>query len=402
MQIQESLDRLVNILSSVELKALADSYPHIAEALEIDTTDVDLTEAKAMIDSIQEAVKNVDEDDIPAVVDEIENFFKEENEEEEDDDLSEASKGKKKVNSGQYANVAGKKKNVEVSEEEDEDDDDEGDDEEDEDDDDVEEGKKKKKMKKEDYFIDSEDLDVSEDVTAMLNGEELSEEFQNKAKTIFEAAVVNKVNEKVQAILEEFDDVLEERTNELEEAYAEKMDEYLNYVVNEWVEENKLAITNGIQSEVTESFINGLKDLFEDHYIEVPTEKLDMVEELQVKVKELEQGLNEALDQNAKLNQKLNESNKDDAIEEVIEGLSDVQKEKMKSLLEGIEVEGGDPDFEKFKEKAKIVRENYFPKETQSLNEELDQDENSEDDETQSPVVKAYADALSRLKHNGR
>lgn len=380
MTIQESLDRLVNILSSVDIDDLSEAYPHIAEALEIDTEGVDNEDKNAMVESIKDAVGAVESDDVDAVVEEINNFFS------EDEELEEANYSK-----------AEKKK---MKEQEDEEDDSDSDSDDEDEEDDVEEAKKssKKSTKKESHFIEPSDLDVSEDVSAMLNGEELTEEFQEKAKTIFEAAVVNKVNEKVKSIIEEFDDLLEEKTQELEEQYADKLDEFLNYVVKEWVEENKLAITSGIRSEMTESFIDSLRTVFDEHYIEVPEEKMNVVEDLQAKVEELETGLNEALDSNAKLNRQLLESNREDVIEESMEGLSDFQKEKLRSLLENVEVDNNDEDLAGFKKKAGIIRENYFPTESNTeLNEELDDEGIDGLNEDADPSVARYATALSRI-----
>ena len=370
MDITKLLERLQGVLENANEDELRKSFPSIAEALDIDTAELNEDNTDEMVRAIKTAVEAVEEDDAEAVVEEIEKFFvDEETDESESDELDEQD-----------------------SEDDDEEDDDEDEKEE-------ESYSKKKKKKNEDFYVSAEDLDVSEDVNAIFNGEELTEEFQEKAKTIFETAVVRKVNEKVEQIIEEFDDMLEEKTQELEESYAGKIDEYLNYVVNEWVEENRLAITKGIQSEMTESFIDSLKSVFEDHYIEVPEEKVDMVEELQNKVQELESGLNEALDQNAKLTQELRESSKEDAIEDTMEGLTDYQKEKLRSLLEGIEVEETDKDFSGFKKKATIVRENYFPSE-ETLNEETVDDEpadNSYSEDDLNEGVNKYAQALSRM-----
>lgn len=465
MTIQESLDRLVDILSSVDIDDLSEAYPHIAEALEIDTEGVDVTDKDAMVNSIREAVALVESDDVDAVVEEINNFFSSDDEEldevykkdkkkmkeqddeedgEDDEEMDEEGdyKSKKqkekmksnrgnapsfkksstmkeasgaldaimsKVGSGEELTSAEKKqlsaaigaatkgdsdeiepimKKVSAGEE-------------------LTPAEKKKlsaaidAAKNESYFINASDLDVAEDVGAMLNGEELSEEFQEKAKTIFEAAVVNKVNEKVQSIIEEFDDLLEEKTQELEEEYAEKLDEFLNYVVQEWVEENKLAITSGIQSEMTESFINSLRDVFDEHYIEIPEEKMNVVEDLQAKVEELEKGLNEALESNSKLNKQLLESKREDAIDESMEGLSDYQKEKLRGLLENVELDEDDDDLTNFKQKAETIRENYFPQnDGENITEELDDSETEALDEDLDPTVARYASALSRLRGN--
>ena len=377
MTIQESLDRLVNILQSANEDALREAFPHIAEALEIDADSIDTENREAMMDSIREAVSNIEEDDVEAVVEEINQFFTED-EDEESESIEEAEKKASK------------------------DDDDDEDDEDDDDDDEMEEGSKKKKYKdkKESFYISASDLDVSEDVNALFHGEELTEELQEKAKTIFETAVVNKVNEKVASILEEYDDMIEEKTQEIEDSYAEKLDEYLDYVVNQWLEENKLAVESGIRSEMTESLMSGIRDVMEEHYVELPEEKVDMVENLQNKVSELEEGLNEALDQNAKLNRQLKETKKEEATEEITEGLSEMQREKLRELLETVEVEDDDEDLSSFRKRANIVRENYFPSEQHNLNEDNKDDVEPVDEEPDDSPVNRYAAALKRLSNS--
>lgn len=389
MTIQESLNRLVDILKSADADDLKDNYPHIAEALEIDTESVDVEDTDAIVESIKAAVEIVEEDDVEAVVEEIGNFFS-------DEDLTEGSYKKKT-------------KKEESDEDDDDDDDDEKDDDEEMDEEDAAEyGKKKQKEKmkgnpptrksaKESFFISASDLDVSEDVGAIFHGEELTEEFQEKAKTIFESAVVTKVNEKVATIAEEYDDLLEEKTQEIEEAYSEKLDEYLDYVISEWAEENKIALESGIRQDMMESFIDSMKTVFEEHYMELPEEKVDLVDDLQNKIEELEGGLNEALEQNSKLNRQLKESKKEEVIDELSEELSDYQKEKLRGLLEGIEVEEDDDEFEAYRKKASIVKENYFPTETESLTEDNRYEEPLEEEEDKNSPVGRYASALSRF-----
>lgn len=376
MTIQESLDRLVNILQSVNKDSFQETFPHIAEALEIDTENIDTEDTEAMISSIREAVSNIEENDVEAVVEEINQFFTEDDESTADDQIDEQEKKKK-------------------------DDEESDDDEESEKEDDEEYKKKKKKDKKEEsFYITSDDLDMKEDTSALFQGEELSEEFQDKAKTIFETAVVNKVNEKVAQIIEEYEDVIEEKTQEIEESYAEKLDEYLDYVISEWTKENKIALESGIRSEMNESLMNSLKDVFENHYIELPEEKVEMVEDLQSKVAELEQGLNESLDQNAKLSRQLRESKKEDVMDGVMEGLSDMQREKLRELLESVEIEDEDTDLSEYKKRANIIKENYFPTSSQELNEDNRSDDiDPVNDEPEDSSVNRYAQALERLSN---
>ena len=222
-------------------------------------------------------------------------------------------------------------------------------------------------MKKESFYINSSDLDLNEDVTAMFQGEELSEELQNKAKTIFEAAVVARVNNKINDIVEDVNDVLEERVEKIEESYGEKVDEYLTYTVNEWVKDNKLAVESGIRSEMYESFISGMRKVFDDHYINFPEEEISIAEDLQNKVKELEKGLNETLEENAKLHKEIKEAHKQTVVDDVTDGLSESQKDKLVELYENIEVDSNDENFDKFRANAVLIRENYFPKEVSTV-----------------------------------
>ena len=222
-------------------------------------------------------------------------------------------------------------------------------------------------MKKESFYINSSDLDLNEDVTAMFQGEELSEELQNKAKTIFEAAVVARVNNKINDIVEDVNDVLEERVEKIEESYGEKVDEYLTYTVNEWVKDNKLAIESGIRSEMYESFISGMRKVFDDHYINFPEEEISIAEDLQNKVVELEKGLNETLEENAKLHKENKEAHKKTVVDDVTDGLSEAQKDKLVELYENIEVDSNDENFDKFRANAVLIRENYFPKEVSTV-----------------------------------
>lgn len=380
MKIQESLDQLVSILQSVNEDQMNEYFPHIAEALDIDLSEVE-NDKESMIDAIREAVSLVEEDDVTAVVKEIGSFFMEEaDEDDEDEDEVEESKTKK------Y-----KKESKTVKKEEDEDDED--DDEED-DDEEVAESKHKK-MKKEGYHITPSDVDLSEDTDAIFNGETLTEEFQTKAKTIFEAAVVRKVNEKLDQIVEEYDDLFEEKLEEATNDLTEKVDEYLTYVATEWASDNEIALEGAIRNEMTESFINTLKGVFTEHYIDVPNEKMDMIEDLQSKVEELESGLNESLDENAKLSKQLRESSNDDVFHEVTSGLTEFQKDKFRRLSEGIDKE---TDTEDYREKLSIIKESYFSTDRTVMTEDFDDDEGIEDEsKVLSGPVASYVKSLNML-----
>ena len=205
---------------------------------------------------------------------------------------------------------------------------------------------KKEKMKEQ----------MEQDVDALLSGENLSEEFKEKATTIFEAAVIARtqaVMEDIeQALFEEFEVAVEE----IKEDLATKLDDYINYMAEEWIKDNELAIEKGLRAEIVESFINGMKDLFEAHYIDIPEEKVDVVEELTTKVQELEASLNEQIQSAVDMKKELNESKKTEAIHAVCEGLTQTQVEKMKSLAEGVEF----TTDEEFADKLVTLRESYF------------------------------------------
>ena len=198
---------------------------------------------------------------------------------------------------------------------------------------------------------------MKEDVDALFNGESLSEEFRTKATTIFEAAVQSRVEAIVEDVLSENDNVLVEAIEAIKEEMASQVDEYLNYAVEEWVKENQVAIETGLRAEIVEDFINGLKGLFTEHYIEIPEEKVDVAEELATTVVELEEAMAAAAAERTALVEELNAAKKNEAIRKICEGLTEVQIGKMKSLAEGVEftTEG------EFNNKLAVIRENYFP-----------------------------------------
>ena len=258
-------------------------------------------------------------------------------------------------------------------------------------------GKKKKKVK-----ISMPEINVKEDIEALVQGEELSEEFKTKASTIFEAAVHQKVmevaTEKIGDLEKEYQSNLQEEIVSFRDELTEKVDGYLNYVVEEWMRENELALEGSLRSEITEEFIGGLKDLFTEHYIEVPDEKVDIVEGLYDKVEELEEKLNSQIEENVKTKDELNEYRKDKILEEVCEDLADTQSEKMKSLVEGVSYEDDADDFEN---KVKTIKENYFPNQTkQDENVEQESDVTAEDGEETpvkvSNIMEQYAKAIAR------
>jgi len=202
---------------------------------------------------------------------------------------------------------------------------------------------------------------MAEDVDALFNGESLSEEFKTKATTIFEAAVSSRVDAILEDMMTENDAILAEAVESLKEEMSSQVDEYLNYVVEQWMEDNQVAIETGLRAELTDDFINGLKNLFAEHYIEIPEEKVDVAEELAGRVAELEEAVTSlASDADAKisaLTEELNVAKKNETIRKICEGLTETQIAKMKSLAEGVEftTEG------EFNNKLAVIRENYFP-----------------------------------------
>ena len=201
-----------------------------------------------------------------------------------------------------------------------------------------------------------ETYDMEDDVNALLGGEELSEEFKEKAKTIFEAAISSKVSEIKAKLDEEKSAALEEAVASHKKELTERTDSYLEYVADEWLKENQLAVEQGLKTEMTESFLGGMKSLFEDHYVSIPEEKYDVVSTMVEKLDDMETKLNEQIEKNVALNARLSESVSDVVLADVSEGLADTEKEKLASLSEGVEFESE----ESYKEKLTTLRESYF------------------------------------------
>ena len=274
-------------------------------------------------------------------------------------------------------------------------------DDEEESDDDDEDGKKaapfeSKKLKKEDL-----EIDVKEDIDAILSGEELSEEFKTKASTIFEAAVsakvISAVNERIGAFEDDYNKELSEAKEDHKVAITEKVDNYLNYVVEEWVKENELAVEKGIRSELVEDFMTGLKNLFQEHYIDIPEEKVDLVDDLFEKVEELEKQLDETVNHNVEIKKELSQFQKEETLREVSGDLADTEKEKLEKLSEGVDYE----DSEQYKEKLEVIKENYFPKTSetaQSLTEDVENTETDVEVEKVDPSMDYYTKHMKR--HN--
>ena len=202
-----------------------------------------------------------------------------------------------------------------------------------------------------------EEFSVDEDVEALLAGEELSEEFQAKAKTIFEAAINSKVSEIKKDLEEQHAKALEEEIDSTKVKLTERVDSYLEYVADEWLQENQLSVEEGLKTEMTESFLTGMKNLFEEHYVTIPEDKYDVLESMVNKLDEMEGKLNEQLEKNVALNKRLAESTSDGILSDVAEGLAVTQKEKLASLAESVEFDS-ETDY---REKLVTLRESYFP-----------------------------------------
>ena len=237
-----------------------------------------------------------------------------------------------------------------------------------------------------------EEVDMSDDVKALLEGTELSEDFANKAKTIFEAAVKSKLKEEHTKIVEHF---AKESADKIEAAKAELAEEVngtVNYAIGQWVEDNQIAVDRGIRNEITEDFIAGLKNLFEEHYISIPDDKVDMVEDSVKKVHEMETRLDEQVKANVKLQNRLNESAKTVILKNVSEGLADTQKEKLAALAEGIEF----VSEEDFSKKVTTIKESYFKESTVTPSEVADETPVEGVDKDVTPSMGAYLNALNR------
>jgi hypothetical protein len=220
-----------------------------------------------------------------------------------------------------------------------------------------------------------EQYDIEEDVNALIEGEELSEEFKEKAKTIFEAAIISKVNQVKESLEAQYEERLTEEVQEIAETLSERVDSYLEYVADEWFQENTLTIEGGLKEELTESFMTGLKGLFEEHYVSIPEEKYNVLESMVEKLDEMETKLNEQIEKNVSLNKRLAESVADGIFEQVSEGLAATQKDKLASLAESVEFESE----EEYREKLETLKEAYFPSKntsprarTESLSEGVD------------------------------
>ena len=245
-----------------------------------------------------------------------------------------------------------------------------------------------------------EEINVEEDLQALIAGEELSEEFQDKARTIFETAIKTKVADIKEELNESYAKALVEELDTIKTGLTERVDSYLEYVADEWVQENQLAVEAGLKTEMTESFLEGMKSLFEEHYVTIPEEKYDVLNSMVDKLDEMENKLNEQIERNVALNSRLAESTADVIFADVAEGLADTQKEKLATLAENVEFES-ESDY---REKLGTLKESYFPSKTsapKSTSENLSEEVSTEEvaSEDVNPRMQAYLDTLSRAAH---
>ena len=240
----------------------------------------------------------------------------------------------------------------------------------------------------EEEIVEEESYDVEADVQALLEGEELSEDFQNKARTIFETAIKTKVVEIKEELNESYATALVEELDTIKTGLTERVDSYLEYVADEWIQENALAVEAGLKTEMTESFLEGMKSLFEEHYVSVPEDKYDVVESMVDKLDEMEGKLNEQIEKNVALNRRLAESSADVVFGEVTEGLAATQKEKLATLVENVEFES-ETDY---REKLVTLKESYFPS---NAGAQRDKSENLSE-ETSTPTYQDISSSMDK------
>ena len=239
-------------------------------------------------------------------------------------------------------------------------------------------------------------IDVEQDIQALLEGEELSEEFQNKARTIFEAAIRTKLSEIKEQVKVSYEEKLVEEVASIKEELKDRVDSYLEYVADEWVQENKIAIEHGLKSEMTESFLEGMRGLFEEHYVTIPEEKYDVIESMVDKLDEMEDKLNEQIEKNVALNKRLSESTADVIFADVTEGLAQTQRDKLASLIENVEFESE----ESYREKISTLRKSYFPDNAgvqRDNSENLTEGNQAEVSASVSSTMEAYLKTLGRV-----
>ena len=237
-------------------------------------------------------------------------------------------------------------------------------------------------------------VNFKEDMDALFNGEELTEEFKEKASTIFEAAVMTRINEAFATIEEEFEARLQEEAAKNQEGLVEKVDGYLNYIVEQWFKQNEIALESGMKSEILEGFVSGLKGLFEEHYIDIPEEKFDVLGAQEEAIAELQAKLDEQVAANVELTQALNESARNEIVADALDGLTETDKEKFLGLAEELSFDS----VESFEKKVQTIRENYFTNKASTLVESVVTDtpvENLTEEKAVDPSIKRYMSVLN-------
>ena len=375
MSKSELLKQAVASMKEMDLKALRAAHAGLSEADE-DDGDEEKSESlsrNALIRGVVEALKDKS-------VKEVQDFISAMSE--EDEVQEDASDDDRDEDKGEGEKIQKKTTPVEAKEDQ----------KEMEDEDEDEEEEEEESVKKEDV-----DVDMTDDINALVADEDLSEEFKTKAKTIFEAAVASKLKEKVSEIETQYEETTKEAIEEIKEDLTEKVDSYLNYVAESWVSENELAIERGLKTELTEDFINGLKKLFEEHYVEVPEDKFDVVEELANRLDEQEDKLNSEVAENIKLSQDVEELKREKIISEASEELADSEKEKLKELTEDVDYE----NEENFQEKVSTLKEAYFKGEKlEAVSDESNVAFNESDEEENKvvdPSMSHYTAAISKF-----
>ena len=247
----------------------------------------------------------------------------------------------------------------------------------------------------EEVVAEEEKIDVDEDINALIAGEELSEEFQEKARTIFETAIKTKVSELKEELKKEYEQSLTEEVKAIKEEIEDRADAYLEYVAEEWMEENALAVEHGLKTEMTESFLTGMKGLFEDHYVTIPEDKYDVLNSMVEKLDEMEGKLNEQINKNVALNKRLSESSADVILSDVSEGLALSQKEKLATLSENVEFDSEDS----YREKLVTLRKSYFPENAgvQKDTSETISEGMEEAPKANSSLMETYLQTLTRV-----
>jgi len=264
----------------------------------------------------------------------------------------------------------------------------------------AEEETTEEEVTEEEVFTEEEETEpefsIEEDVQALFEGEELSEEFQEKARTIFEAAITTKVNEIKENLQSAYESVLVEEIEIIKEGLTERLDAYLEYVADEWIQENALAVEHGLKTEMTESFLAGMKGLFEDHYVTIPEDRYDVIESMVDKLDEMEGKLNEQIERNVALNRRLAESTADVIFAEVAEGLALSQKDKLATLAENVEFES-ESDY---REKLVTLKKSYFPENAgaqRDHSETISEGTSVAGQTSASPLMESYMDTLRRV-----